>query len=192
MATNPRIPPNDVRDRRESRPQLVQRQPGTKGPKSSVPGVLAGIIAAIALLAVILFYMPRAPKKIPPPSAAQVPTQPSGNQLQFTNLHMSLAPTGGALNLDGQVMNSGARPIIGAMVQLNFRDAAGAIVGTATAPMEGMVTKGQTMAGDGFSTDPLKPNATRSFRVSASRVPAGWDHKMPEMQVLTVSSEGNR
>lgn len=105
---------------------------------------------------------------------------------------MALAPTGGSLNLDGQVMNTGDRPIIGSMVQLTFRNASGAIVGTATSPLEGMTDKDQTLISDAFATDPLKPNDTRSFRVRASRIPAGWNHNVPEMTVLTVSAEGNR
>ncbi len=118
--------------------------------------------------------------------------QPSGSQLQFAAMQMALAPTGGALKLEGQVMNTGNRPILGAMVRLNFRNASGAIVGTATTPLEGVTEKGQTLVRDDFSTDPLQPNATRPFRVSASRIPSGWNHTMPEMQVLTVSAEGNR
>ena len=192
MATNPRIPSREPSDAREQGPQLVPGLSAPKRPSSGVPGVLAGIIVAIALIAAILYFMPRAPRKTPPPSAAQVPTQPSGSQLQFTEMHISPAPTGGAVNLDGQVMNTGDRAILGAMVRLSFRDASGAIVGTATVPLEGMATKGQTLVRDDFSTDPLKPNATRPFRASVSRVPAGWNHTMPKMSVLAVSAEGNR
>jgi hypothetical protein len=191
MATNPRIPSNnEVTDRREMGPKLVPGQPTPQRPGSSVPGVLAAIVVAIALIAAIVYYMPRAPRKSLPPSAAEIPTQPSGSQLQFSGMRITLAPTGGALNLDGQVMNTGDRPIIGSMVRLAFRNAAGTIVGTATAPLEGMTNKGQTLVRDDFSSDPLKPNITRPFRVSASRIPSGWNHTMPEMTVLTVSAEG--
>jgi hypothetical protein len=78
------------------------------------------------------------------------------------------------------------------MVQLTFRNSNGAIVGTATAPLKGLAKKGQTLAPDDFSTDPLKANAARPFRLTASRIPAGWNHNLPEMQVLTVSAEGSR
>jgi hypothetical protein len=118
--------------------------------------------------------------------------QPTGNELQFTNLRMSLAPTGGALNLEGRVMNTGTRPIIGAELQLTFRDASGKLLSTTTAPMIGMKSEAQSLVRDEFPRDPLKVNAVRPFAVTVSQVPAGWDHKMPEMKVLTVASEGGR
>ncbi len=192
MATNPRIPSNGVTGEPRRGPQLVPGPAVRPRPGSSVPGVLAVIIVAIALTTAIVYYMPRVPKVSPSPSAAEVPTQPSGSQLQFSTMRMVLAPTGGALNLNGEVMNTGNRPIFGAMVRLTFHDASGAIVGTATAPLEGMTMKGQMSRTDNFSTDPLNPNATRPFHVTASRIPAGWNHNLPEMQVLTVSAEGSR
>ncbi len=116
--------------------------------------------------------------------------QPTGNELQFTNMQLTMAPTGGALNLDGQVMNTGTRPIIGAELQLTFRDASGRILGSATAPMIGMTKQGSSLVRDDFSKDALKPNDARPFRVTVNQVPAQWNHALPEMKVLTVAAEG--
>ena len=191
MATNPRIPSNDVATK-EKRPQLVPGPGLPKRPGSGVPGVLLAIIVAAALIAAIVYYLPRAPKKAPAPTAAQVPMQPGANQLEFSQLQMALAPTGGAMTLDGQVTNTGNRPIIGATAMLTFHNAGGAVVGTVTAPLIGMAKKGQSLATDEFSSDPLKPNDTRPFRLTVSQIPAAWNHTMPGMRILTVSAEGGR
>ncbi len=191
MATNPRIPSSEVTDRPERGPQLVPA-PGPQRPGSSVPGVLAAIVVAVALIRAVAYYMPRISRKPPLPSAAEVPVQPNGSHLQFSVMQLALTPTGGALNLDGQVTNAGGHAITGAMARLTFRDASGAIVGSATAPLEGMTEKGDTLVKQDFSTDPLGPSESRPFRVRASRIPAGWNHNMPDMKVLTVSTEANR
>ena len=72
MATNPRIPPN-AGNLEPKRPQLVPTGPKMQRPGSSLPGVLLAIAVAAALIAAIIYYMPRAPKKTPAPSAARVP-----------------------------------------------------------------------------------------------------------------------
>ncbi len=58
--------------------------------------------------------------------------------------------------------------------------------------MIGMAAKNNNLETDEFSRDPLKPNDTRPFQVTASQVPAGWNHTTPEMKVVTVSAEGDQ
>ena len=192
MATNPQVPFERDDAGNEKRPRLVPGTGTPKRPGSGVPGVLLAVVVAAALLAVIAYYMPRAPKKTPPPTAAEIPQQPGTNQLQFSALQMTPAPTGGALTLRGQVMNTGGRPVIGANVVLGFQDAQGRILQTITAPMIGMSAMDNSLVTDEFSKDPLKPNDTRPFQVQVSQVPAGWNHTMPRMRVVTVSAEGSR
>ncbi len=187
MATNPHIPSNAVTTKRERGPQLVPAPTAPQRHGSSVPGVVAAIVVAIALVVVIFYVMPKTPMRFSEPSTTEVPTQSASSQVRFTSMRMRSAP-GAGLNLDGQVMNQGDRSILGAMVRLTFRDSSGAVVGTVTSPVEGMTDNSQKLMKDGFSTDPLKPGDTRLFRVSASRIPAGWNHIMPEMTVLAVSA----
>ena len=192
MATNPQVPFERDSGGSDKRPQLVPGTSAPKRPSSGVPGVLLAIIVAAVLLGVIGYYMPRSPKKTPPPAAAEVPQQPGGNQLQFSDLQMTPAPTGGAVTLRGQVMNTGGRPVIGVSVVLSFQDAQGRILQAITAPLIGLTANKNALVTDEFSKDPLKPNDTRPFEVQVSQVPAGWNHTMPGMKVVTVSAEGNR
>jgi hypothetical protein len=153
---------------------------------------MLAIIVAAVLIGAILYYFPQAPKKTPPPTAAQAPVQPVSNELQFSNLQMTMAPTGGAMTLDGRVMNTGNRPIIGATALLSFRNPGGAVLESISEPLMGMAKKGQDLVRDDLANDPLKPNDARPFRVTVSRIPVGWNHAMPEMKVTTVAAEGNR
>lgn len=192
MATNPRIPPSGVKERDERGPQLVPSPAASQPPSSRVPGVLAAIVVAIALIVAIAYYMPRFPRKPPVPPAAEVPAQPHGSQLELSAMHLAVGSTEGALSLDGRVKNAGDHPITGAMARLTFRDASGGIAGTVTAPLEGMINAGQALVRDDFLTDALKPGDSRPFRVRASQIPARWNRAMPELRLMTVSEAGNR
>jgi hypothetical protein len=192
MATNPRIPSTAGIDRPERGPQLVPSSPAPQRPGPGVPGVLAAIAVAIALLVAVVHYMPTLRKRPPVPSAAEIPAQPSDSRLEFSAMHLTSSPAGGALAVDGQVTNAGDHPITGAMARLTFRNASGAVIWTSTSPLEGMINTGETLVRDDFLTDPLQPNDSRPFRIRASRLPAGWNHSMPEMKLMTVSAEGNQ
>src|SRR5438067_8946054 len=133
MATNPQIPQS--RDPRRG-PQRVdmQRLPILK--KSRVPTPLFAILAAVAILIALILWLPTTPKKTRPPSAAQVPQQPTGDQIQLTGLKMTPAPVGSAMYLEGTLMNNGATEVNGVQVQVSFRDANGKIIGAETRPVE--------------------------------------------------------
>ena len=191
MATNPRIP-SDPRIPEKKGPEVVPPRLSPKRPGSGVPGVLFAIVVAAALIAAIVYYMPRAPKKSPPPTGSQVPVQPTANELQFSNLQLKIGPAPNEMTLQGQVMNAGERPILGSTVQLGFLGADGRVVGTTVKPLEGMVEKNGVLQPDDWGNDAMRPNQQRAFRVVVDPVPAGWNHQMPSMAVLTVSAEGGK
>ena len=156
------------------------------------PGLAFALIVAAALIAAIVYYMPRAPHMSPPPTNSQSPIQPSPNQLQFSNLHITDGPAPGEMTLDGTVMNAGNRAILNATVQLSFMGADGRVVGNVTEPLHGMVEQGGVLQSESWGTHPFEPNQTRLFQVTVDHAPAGWNHAMPNMTVLTVGAEGNR
>ena len=152
------------------------------------PGVVFAIIVIAALLAAVVYYMPRAPKKSPPPAGAQAPIQPISNELQFSNLHITLGPTSREMTLDGSVMNAGNRPILGSTVQLTFLGHDGKVMGNVVKPLQGMAIQNGVLQSENIGTHPIPPNQMRPFRITVDNVPAGWNHQMPNMTVLTVSS----
>lgn len=194
MATKPNVSSSAVMERTERGPQLVPTPPAPapQRPGIGVPAVLVAIAMAIALVVALVSYIPRLRNRPPVPSAAEVPAQPNGSELQFSSVHLTLSPTGGALAVDGQVTNAGDNPITGVMARLTFRNARGTVVGTSTSPLQGVTSTEETLVRDDFSSDPLEPRASRPFRIRASRIPTGWNHAMPEIKLMTVSEEGSR
>ncbi len=180
MATNPRLPED-----RDVHPKLPPQQN-----KSGAPWVLAAIVVAAVILAALIIWLPRTPRKINPATAAQVPQQPTGNQLQLTNLKLSPSPAGNAVDLDGMVTNTGDTDITGIAVSASFKGINGANLETIPAKVMGV--QGGNSGGDteDLTKSPIKPGETRAVRIPFPHVPAGWNKALPEVKVTEVTAAG--
>ncbi|HEY6938365.1 MAG TPA: hypothetical protein VI424_14495 [Terriglobales bacterium] len=107
---------------------------------------MIAIIIAAAILAALIWWLPQTPKKQLPPNAAAVPAQPTGDQIQLTNLKMTPSTTGSAFYMEGMLYNNGNSDITGVQVQVAFHGINGQVLGTQTGPIEGMVGNSATEA----------------------------------------------
>ncbi len=180
MATNPRIPED-----RDVHPKLQEQFQ----PKSRVPWVLVAIIVAAAILAALIIWLPRTPRQWTP-SGAQVPPQPTGSQLQFTDLHITSAPTGGAIYLEGKMVNTGPTSVNGVQVNATFKGIDGSNLETVRRPVEEMVDNSGTTF-EPLANSPIKPTEARPIRIAFDHVPEGWDHKLPALTIINVTAVGN-
>ncbi len=178
MATNPKLP-----EQRDLHPKFRLQ------PKSRVPWVWVAIIVAALILLVLIIWLPRTPQQAMPASAGQVPAQPTGSQIQFTNLKLMPAPTGGAVYLQGMLMNNGQTAINGVLVDAAFQNATGANLETIRRPVEGLVGGSNTTT-QPLTDAPIKPSEARPVRIAFDRVPAGWNHALPELTVASVTAVG--
>lgn len=176
MATNPRIPQDDHTHM-------------TLQPKSKVPWVLIAIIVAAAILVALILWLPRTPRQQIPPSGAQVPAQPTGDQIQFTNLNLTPAPTGGAYYLQGRMVNMGSSEITGVAVDASFQGINGQTLETIRVPVVGVVGNGNTTT-QPLTEAPIKPDQARIVRMEFTHVPEGWNKQLPELKVVTVTAAG--
>lgn len=157
--------------------------------KNKFPWPLVAIVIAAAILVALIFWLPRTPHTQMPPSAAQVPAQPTGNQIQFTNLKMTPAPVGNAFYLEGQLVNHGNTDITGVQVQATFKNITGQTLETQVRPVEGIVGTSGAQTQD-LTAAPIKPNQARPIRVSFNQYPDGWNKQIPELKVVAVTAHG--
>ncbi len=178
MATNPQYP----------EPQKPHIHPRLQTPpKKQFPWPLIAIVIAAAILAALIWWLPQAPKKQLPPNAAAVPVQPTGNQIQLTNVKMTPSPVGSAFYVQGMLFNNGNSDITGVQLQAAFHGINGQVLQTQTRPMQGMVGNSATEAQD-LTQAPIKPNESRAVRVYFEHYPAGWNKQMPDLKVTTVTA----
>ena len=160
-------------------------------PRSAVPGVVLAIITAVLLLGAVLYFMPRAPKKVTTPSAAEVPSQPVPGQLQFSDITMAPDPTGKSVNLDGQITNDSDQTVTGILTEVRFTLKNGRTA-SVNEPVQAIeVGKKATDAKNGsvqnMVNDPIKPGAQRPIQIQITNVPANWNHTLPELNVVTTT-----
>lgn len=178
MATNPQYP----------EPQKPHIHPRLQTPpKRNFPWPLIAIIIAAAILAALIWWLPQTPKKQLPPNAAAVPAQPTGSQIQLTNLKMTPSTVGSAFYVGGMLYNNGNTDITGVRVQATFRGINGQALETQTRPVEGMVGNSATEA-QNLTQAPIKPNESRAVRVYFDHYPAGWNKQLPDLKVTTVTA----
>jgi hypothetical protein len=117
MAANPKppnysnIPPRQPLDD-HAKVDLVPRQ-------TKFPWPIFAFIVGLVILAVIIYVVGRhGNSRIP--AGAEAPRQPTGQQVQLTNVQMVPSPAGGAMYLEAVLHNAGNSAIIGLQVIGNF------------------------------------------------------------------------
>jgi hypothetical protein len=178
MATNPQYP-----EQQEPHIHPKLQTP----PKRQFPWPLIAILIAAAILAALIAWLPRTPKKQLPPNSAAVPVQPTGDQIQLTNLKMTPSPVGSAFYISAMLYNNGNSDITGAQVQAAFHGINGQVLQTQTQRVEGMVGNSASQARD-LTQAPIKPNESRAVRINFDHYPAGWNKQMPELKVTAVTA----
>jgi hypothetical protein len=177
MATNPQYPP-------PKGPQLAPRMQVPR--KKQFPWPIVALLIAAALLVVIVVKLPTTPKKVQPPSAAQLPPQPTPGQVELSHVILTPSPVGGALNLQAMLQNNGNTDITGIEVQGTFHGTNGQALGSETAKVQ-LVGNSNTSAQD-LTISPVKPNQIVPVRIQFQQHPAKWNKQMPELKVTEVTA----
>ncbi len=182
MATNPKLP--DRQDDARLRVELRQN-----APKSGAPWVPIALIVAAVLLIALIAFLPRTPKVSPTPTGAEIPPQPTGDQIQLSNIRMTPSPDGKSVAVDALLNNAGNTTVNGIAVDGKFTGQDGRVLATIRAKVMGV--EGNT-AGDtqDLTEAPLKPNDKRAVRMVFEGVPDGWNHETPALTVALVTGAG--
>ncbi len=195
MATNPQLPeqyPEEDRPRDEH-PKMPPSS------RSGFPWPLLIIVVAAVILAALIYWLPRQPKRAMAPSAAVLPAQPTGDQIQLADLKVMPDPTRSSAYVSARLMNLGTNAINGAAVEGSFKDATGRTVATLTGKVLGVVGNPQAPAtaavNSGAETQdltqaPIKPNEGRPVRIYFEGIPQGWNGQIPDLRIVQVTAVG--
>lgn len=181
MATNPKLPDYPEIPRRRSQSDHVKVQMIRQ---SKFPWPILILIGGAALLIAIFALLPRMSHLTTPPTGAQVPQQPTADQVQLTNLKLAPAPVGGAAYMTAILHNTGDTTITGVQLQAEFLGRNGPVLDTITVPVQGLADR--TTPQD-LTKSPIKPNEARPVRIYFQRTPAGWNHQLPNLTVTNVT-----
>jgi hypothetical protein len=182
MATNPKLSSPDNPPHRSSVHHGHAKVRLMREHKFSWP--MMALIAAGALLIAMIAVMPRATHIAAPPSGAEVPQQPTPDQVELTHIKLTPAPAGDALYLTAVLHNAGDTAITGVQLQAEFLGRNGPVLQTTTRPMEGLVVGSRSQD---LTQSPIKPNESRPVRVYFEHTPKGWNHRLPQLTVMSVT-----
>jgi hypothetical protein len=173
MATRPRIPESPA----TAHHLRVEKK---------IPWVPIFLIVATVTVAALIATLGRAPKAEAPPEGPQVPRQPTGKQIQLSEVKGISEPTG--FYLTGQLTNNGKTSINDMLVEIEFRDQAGKRLGKQAVPVEDVHSESGSAPEHYAFEPPIKPRETRAFRMRVPQVPAGWNREIPRMKILAVTT----
>jgi hypothetical protein len=183
MATNPRIP--EPRD-----PAKVHDDHAVVHDEDSVkrrfPVPVAILIVAAVILALLIWYLPRTPVAQAPPAGAVVPAQPTGGQIQLTNINLATSPVGDQVYIDAILHNAGNTTINGVLVNVSFPGSTGTAA-SVQAPVTALTGANNTVT-ESLIDHPIPPNGQQAVRITVPNAPEGWNHQLPGLTVATVTA----
>jgi hypothetical protein len=184
MATNPRIPePHDPATVHDNHATVHEED----SRKRRFPVPLAILIVAAVILALLIWYLPRTPVPTAPPSGAVVPAQPTGGQVQLTNLSLASSPVGDQVYINAILHNAGNTTITGVLANVTFPGSNGQTSATIQAPVEALTGANNTVS-ESLLDHPIPPNGQQAVRIAVPKAPPGWNRQLPGIAVATVTA----
>jgi hypothetical protein len=182
MATNPRIPPEREQHRPYEPPEVAELRK-----RGGFPWALVGLIVAAAILALIAYWLPRAPKRNPASTViGEEVSQPAPGMISITTPKITAGPTGSDFYLDAIFANHAAKSVTGANVRLTFTTKAGKPV---RGPVEQVLALTDSSSGrtEAMAAHPLGAGQNEMVRIPIVNPPADWDHSVPGIEIVNIA-----
>jgi|SRR3954469_1983652 hypothetical protein len=180
MATEPPIVPTPA----DAPPSEPSRGPWI--------GLAIGLVIIVSVIAYLIYSSrtsgdrPDVTTKINAPAAAD----PHAADVALSDAKLSTAQNGlggTSIYIEGTVTNKGAQTIAGASVEVTFKNSLGQTVQRQSEPLMVFLTHEPADDLAALNMAPLKPGASKEFRLTFERVSADWNQQMPEVRVTTVT-----
>lgn len=143
-----------------------------------------GLVAVVVVVGIIALVTRNTGQK-----AQQV--DPYVSQLQITNAKVSAAENyvGGTVTyLDADITNTGDKTLVGADMNLVFKNTMNEIVQKETLPLHVLVENQMGGYPDlvDMSRSPITPGHSKSVRMTLEHISADWDQAPPQMQLANL------
>ncbi len=149
-------------------------------------GIAAAVVVVVAALVILVSEHGKRPPTVTPISASPDPYAAS---LPISGLVMSESSNlaGGKVTyVDGHIVNTGARTVIGVTVQVLFRDMANEVTQNETESLKLIRMREPYVDVEPVSAAPLKPNDGKDFRLIFDAVSPDWNGAYPQIRVVHV------
>lgn len=181
MSANPKLPDYpDIPPRRSkddhARVDLIKQ--------GKFPWPIVAVAIGLIILAGIILYLDLPSNTRRAPAGSLVPPQPTGQQIQLTNIRLVPDPTGGALYEEALLHNTGTSEIIGVQVEGEFFGNKGQSLESQIGSVEAVTPTG---GGEDLTQAPIQPHQSRPVRIYFDHMPQGWNQKPPKLRITAVS-----
>jgi hypothetical protein len=149
------------------------------------PMIVGALVVLVALGALILAGRNAR-------SNATAAIDPYVKNLQLSDFKLSQAENfvgGNVTYLEGKIKNAGSKTVTGAQVRVIFKNSLQEIAQSETLPLMVVTARQPYIDTADLRSQPLKPGDTRDFRLTFEHVTADWNGAMPEVEVVSVSTQ---
>jgi hypothetical protein len=185
MATNPHSEVN-VHDQAKLSLVTNDRWPRKRTASSLKSRIVSTAFALIALILVVRFLPPATRTAQANGPSARASVAPA--DLKISEVQINRPSGSDVFYLDGMITNGGKRSVSGATAEVDLLGPTGELLTTMQAPMVGMAQGGVGVVGNEFARHPITPGEVRFFRVAVKNVPPQWNHEVPQLKIVAVSS----
>ncbi len=152
----------------------------------------AWAIAGLLVLAIVGGLLLASRRHSGPSANTVLPLDPYASSLPITDAVMSESTSlsgGKSTFIDGHVRNTGPKTVVGATVQIFFRNDEGMPPAIETIPLPLVRTREPYVDTQPISAAPIKPGEQREFRLIFETLPGNWNVQLPEIHVVHVTTK---
>jgi len=148
-----------------------------------VPMIVGAVLVIVAVAFIVILTRNKTTPGKPDPYAAK---------LQISGVHMATAQNfaGGSVTyIEGTLSNTGDKKVIGARVQVIFRNTLNEIAQNEGSLPVMVLQPGTPIVDYGpMERAPLGPGQKSDFRITLEHISTDWNGQVPEMKVVAVST----
>jgi hypothetical protein len=156
-------------------------------------GLGIGAVIILGIIAYLIYSSRSGPKTFEKPItvAQSAPQDPYADKLEIKDVKMAQAQNilGGTMTyLEAKITNRGDKTIVGAGVEVTFKNSLNQVVQRETQPLMIITQREPAMDIVAVNNSPLKPGDTKDFQLTFEHISADWSRQYPELRLTTITT----